>query len=146
MNCAIIPVKIAPIMILSIVTPREAEPGKSKWFTNNDQPKSFSWTIKPIRLETRQLKAMKNKQTNKLTNNKTNMVTHLFTYPVRDVREFVKTHGLCWPKVAQALGTRWYTSVIDWHLSFEMNNPVLFYSSESAKLRAFDSTSALLRL
>ena len=32
-------------MIIAIVTSREAEPGKSKWLTNNDLAKSFSWTI-----------------------------------------------------------------------------------------------------
>ena len=32
-------------MIIAIVTSREAEPGKSKWLTNNDLAKSFFWTI-----------------------------------------------------------------------------------------------------
>ena len=37
--------EIALTMIIAIVTSREAEPGKSKWLTNNDLAKSFSWTI-----------------------------------------------------------------------------------------------------
>ena len=34
--------EIARTMIIAIVTSREAEPGKSKWLTNNDLAKSFS--------------------------------------------------------------------------------------------------------
>ena len=37
--------EIARTMIIAIMTSREAEPGKSKWLTNNDLAKSFSWTI-----------------------------------------------------------------------------------------------------
>ena len=37
--------EIARTMIIAIVTSREAEPGKSKWLTNNGLAESFSWTI-----------------------------------------------------------------------------------------------------
>ena len=42
--------EIAQTMIIAIVTSREAEPGKSKWLTNNDLTKSFSCRFsQPIR-------------------------------------------------------------------------------------------------
>ena len=37
--------EIVRTMIIAIVTSREAEPGKSKWLTNNDLAKSFSRRI-----------------------------------------------------------------------------------------------------
>ena len=47
-NLAMLPIGIARTMILAIVTSRESEPGKTKWLTNSDQAKSFSWMIKQI--------------------------------------------------------------------------------------------------